>query len=732
MNRARPGRVGSTARALLTGAVGAALVLPGAACAGPGGRQSLAANAVALSRTATAPDLDWRSHVLAVPGRYVRPRSVTVEGSAGKVTNPDGLRAEGGGTTTLTTTGDGGVRLIVDLGVLASGRIELGVRKASGAPIRMSYAEGRQFLGRWGDGDTDPDDFFYHGKTLGTDDDPDGRADVFKPTSHPTVLRSPGLRGSQRYIAITLDGPGTATFDFVRVRQTNRASAYDGHFLSSDPVLDRAWYASAYGIDLSTVRDTRKNPGARWVIVDGPKRDRVVYAEDLQLVAQAAYYQSGAYRRIVRDSLNLFACQQEPDGGLPAASRIDVPCDLGHPGPPDGSPKGFEPPGDAGMVRLDSFTAWWVVALDDYLRYTGDARFVKSMLPVARRAVRLFAAHPADGVLFRTGTYAGKPGYNWHPPDKADGVDAYTNEAYYGALRALASLERSVAGDAVAARSLDARATKVRAAILRTFWDAKAGAMLLNTDDPRRTHSSDANSGALAFGLLSPEQAKSAMAFLKRRLGTPYGTATGEYPDDPYMTRQLSPYIMARESLGRFEYGDGTGALSLIRTAWNHMIENGPGTPWEQSAADGTPGGAGTGTGGGADLAHAWSTAVPALSMDVLGVRPVSDGYARWTVSPDPVDLSWAQGTVPVPGGAISTAWKRGKDDGSFTLSVAAPEHTTGRVAIPTFHGDRTIAMDGRIAWRDGHPVRGVHAHREGDRIVFEQVRGGHTFAWSA
>jgi hypothetical protein len=533
-------------------------------------------------------------------------------------------------------------------------------------------------------------------------------------------------------MAITLDGPGTATFDFIRVRRTNRASAYDGHFLSSDAILNRAWYASAYGVDLSTVRDTRKNPHARWVIVDGPKRDRILYAEDLQLVAQAAYDQSGAYRQIMRDSLNLFACQQEPDGALPAASRIDVPCKLGDPGPPDGSPKGFEPPGESGMVRLDSFTAWWVVALDDYLRYTGDVGFAKSMLPVARRAVGLLAAHPADGGLFRTGTYNNKPGYNWHPPDKADGVDAYTNEAYYGALRALASLERSVAGDPTAAKALDERATRVRDALLGTLWDAKAGAMLLNTDDAKRNHGADANAGALLFGLLGPDQAKSAMAFLAQKLGTPYGTATGEYTDDPYMTRQLSPYIMAREVLGRFRYGDGSGALRLIRTAWDHMIRTGPGTPWEQSAPDGTPGGAGAGTGGGTDLAHAWSTAVPALSMDVLGLRPVSDGYRQWAVTPDPVYLSWAQGVVPVPGGTISVGWRRGSGNGSFVLTTTSPAHTAGRVALPTLRGDRTIAMDGRVVWRHGHPADGVRAHQDGDRIVFEQVRGDHTFAWSA
>jgi hypothetical protein len=730
MDLAESKQVGRRAvRALLTCAIGAAVAIPAAAVAQSMTRRDPAAEALALSRAPVAPDPSWTKEVLNVPGRFVRPKSVTVDGSAGQADHPDGLLAEGGGAATLTTTEDGGTKLIVDLGVLAGGHVEIGVRRSSGAPIRVSYAEGRQYLGRWGDADPEPGDFFYRGATLGTDDDPDGRADLFRPVRRATVLRSPGLRGSQRYVALTMDGPGTAVFDFVRVRQTNYAGRYDGHFLSSDAVLNRAWYASAYGIDLSTIRDIPK--GTPWVISDGPKRDRLVYAGDLQLVAQAAYLQGAGYRRIVRDSLNLFACQQKPDGTFPAASRIDVPCELGDPGPPDGSPPGFEPPGVADLARIDSFSAWWVIALGDYLRHTGDLTFVKPLLPVARRAVRFFADHPADGVLFRTGTYDQKPGYNWHPPDKADGVDAYTNEAYYGALRSLASLERSVAGDTAAAAALDGRAAQVRVALLQRLWDPVAGAMLLNTDDPKRDHSADASVGALLFGMLDRDRAGSAMAFLRQRLGTSYGTATSEFPDNPYMTQQLSPYIMAEEALGRFRHGDGAGALRLIRTAWDHMIRNGPGTPWEQAAVDGTPGGAGAGTGGGTDLAHAWSTAVPALSMNVLGVRPSSDGYRRWTVRPDPVDLSWAQGDVPVPGGKISVRWKRGQGDGSFTLTVAAPERTAGRVAVPLLGGERTIAMDGRIVWQGGHPAAGVPARQDGDSIVFVGMRGDHTFAWS-
>lgn len=691
-------------------------------------------NADQLSREPIPIDPSWQDHVLDVPGGFVWPESVAIEGDATAVNNPEGLLAEGGGETTLTVSGAAPVRLIVELPAVVSGHVEVGVRNAQGGPLRLSYAEYRDYLGREGDASTDPNDFFYLGRTLGKDDDPDGRADVFEVSGTTGIVTSPGLRGSQRYIAIALDGPGSVTLDFVRVRQTNLSTPHDGHFLASDDALVRAWYASAYGVALSTVRDTRRNPDGRWVIVDGPKRDRVAYAGDLRIVAQAAYYQSSAYRDVVRDTLDLFACQQRADGSFPAASVVDPPCRLGDPGPPDGSPPGFEPPGEAALARIDSFTAWWVVGLGEYLLYTGDTGFVTPLLPVARRAVQFFLDRCPDGVLWKTDDYDGAPAFNWHPPDKAVGVDGFSNVAFYAALRALAVLERDVAGDTAAAARLDARADRVRTGLIAALWDPGAGAMRLNSDDPRRDHAADVNAGVLERELLDPAQAISAMAFLEHQLGTPFGTATSELPDNPYMTRYISPFLLAHEALGRFRYGDGAGALRVIRTAWTHMLDHGPGTAWEEIGLDGKPANPRPGTSlddtGFVDLVHAWSTAVPALSEHVLGVRPVANGYQQWAVTPEPVDLQWAQGDVPTPAGPLSVRWRRGNDDASFVITIEAPAATTGRVAVPLLGESRTIAMDGMIVWRDGRPVAGVQARQDGDRVVFEGLTGSHTLAW--
>lgn len=672
---------------------------------------------------------DWRRYVLNVPGEIARPKSVSVEGEAASVSNPSGLI--GNGRTTLTTTAAHSSRIVLDFGVLISGYIELGVRNAS-APIRLSYSEARDHLGLDGDASEDPTDFFYRGRTLAAEDDPDGRSDVFAASKSTVTLRSPGLRGSQRYIAITLEAPGTVELDYVRVRQTNYVGQYDGYFISSDETLNRAWYASAYALNLSTVRDLRSKVPGPWVIVDGPKRDRVVYAGDLEMSAQAAYLQGKDYHSIVRDTLNLFACRQYADGTLPVVGMPGQPCPLEKASAARGTPKGYLPT-EAAPVRLDTFTAFWIVALEDYVRFTGDVEYARTVMPVARRAIDFFIRRADKDGLWRTENYDGKMAINWHTPDNTGGVDSYDNEGFYRALISLAALERRVASDEAAAHALEARAARVKSALLAKFWDPTAGALLMNLEDPKHDHTADGNAAALRFGLLDREHAGEVIRFLRDRLGTPFGIANTELKDNPYVTRYISPYVEAQAALGFFRYGDGRAALQVIRDSWGHMVQQDPGLPWEEMSVTGTPVVARPGTplnaGSDAGLAHAWSTAVPALTRGVLGVEPVADGFKTWSISPQPVDLAWAQGSVPTHYGPLSVRWKH--DESSFALSVAAPAGTTGSVTIPTLGKARTIAMDGKIVWQNDRPLPGVDASARQDSVELRNIAGSHTFAWA-
>ena len=128
--------------------------------------------------------------------------------------NPRGLKAPGGGATTITSTGVnekgvGSTALVLDLGVNVGGYVEIGVRGSNGTPIRLGYSEFLDYLTPKGDTSGD-----FSG---GVNDEPEGRTDVFQ-TATPAQFRSPGIRGAQRYISLQLEGPGSAAIDYVRVR----------------------------------------------------------------------------------------------------------------------------------------------------------------------------------------------------------------------------------------------------------------------------------------------------------------------------------------------------------------------------------------------------------------------------------------------------------------------------------------------------------------------------------
>jgi alpha-L-rhamnosidase len=118
--------------------------------------------------------------------------------------------------------------------------------------------------------------------------------------------------------------------------------------------------------------------------------------------------------------------------------------------------------------------------------------------------------------------------------------------------------------------------------------------------------------------------------------------------------------------------------------------------------------------------------------MYVLGVRPVTPGYATWTVAPQLGNLRWAQGAVPTPHGPIAVAWRRAAKGRSRTLTVHASAGTTGSLAVPLLGHSRTIARNGTIVWSHGSAAKQVEARRVADAVVFSQRGGMDTYAWAA
>jgi alpha-L-rhamnosidase len=697
--------------------------------AGPIGSSGKGASA-RLSRQPIPVSGAWRGYVLDSPSPDVYPVNVAIQSQtppAVRIEDPAGLAAPGGGSTSFFSNGPSGPSEIVDLGRETGGRVQIAVGANSGVQIKLAYSEARRFLGPGGD--------VGHG-SQGRSDDPSSRTDVLP--SAPGIYTLGGIRGAERYVRIEVDGSGSASIDYIRVEINHlrpTADSYAGHFLSSDPLLNRIWYAGAYTLNVDTYGDP--NRGNQFAVTDGAKHDRLVWLGDLPMESLAGFYTVRQLRPYLRRSLQMFTCQQEPGGFVPQVSEVNVDCP--QPGPANGPPHSAK--GICTCVvaqRLPSYTAWFVVGVGEYYRMTADPRVAK-WLPVVERAIGYFQRGLGPRGLFVT--RLGE--LNWHPPDLAEGEDGDTNAVWVRALQSASTLEQELGTPRLGHRYAT-MARRLSGAIRTALFDPAVGALHGNTFDPTGDHPQDANVQGVISGVLRGAAAGSALNFLAGPLATSFGTATGQFNNDPYMGRYISPFESGWELYARFQYFQTGQALNLIRRTWGQMVNNDPGdTLWEKMTTAGgvapyqsfNPDGSPiveNAKSGETSLAHGWSAGPTAmLSAYVLGMRPVAPGWSTWLVQPQPGDLQYAQGTVSTPHGGLGVRWDRDPAGHSFRITVKTPGGADGTIEVPTLGRDRTIARDGRIVWKQGHAVGGAEAQRIAGYVKFvEPQRGTHTYAW--
>jgi len=325
----------------------------------------------------------------------------------------------------------------------------------------------------------------------------------------------------------------------------------------------------------------------------------------------------------------------------------------------------------ATFARLLAHPTWpteWslqmpIIAEADY-EATGNPVLAEKNFEAIKKKLLMSKAGP-DGLL-RTSAIVDWPaaerdGYNdgiVDPREKKQvgpEVNTVANAFYYRALCATARLAMALKKDADA-RDLTAKADAVYTAFNATFFDATRGCY---TDGKGSVHASlHANMFPLAFGLVPAERRTSVADFVQSR-----GMACSVYG---------AQYLL--EAL--YETGRADYALSLMTAhtdrSWWHMIEQGSTLTLEAWDAKTKPN---------LTWNHAWGAA-PAniIARYVLGVRPLSPGYDRILIAPQPGPLTWMSGKVPTPHGPVGVAWKKSPAP-QFTIDV--PQGATAHLVIP-------------------------------------------------
>ena len=397
------------------------------------------------------------------------------------------------------------------------------------------------------------------------------------------------------------------------------------------------------------------------VIMDGAKRDRVVWSGDLGVETPNVLYTTRA-DDYVRDSLQLLGSYQVADGETgtnvnPTAPLATFP--------------------QSGSTYSTSYSMDEVDNIATYYLYTGDLPFVRAEWPVITRELAYNASLVDRRGLLVTNS---DDGQDWDYYDGSHaGAVTYYNDIYFETLTNAALLADAL-GQPDQAASYRQEAASLRTAINRYLFDPSTGLYELSDQQPAAV-AQDGNSLAVLFGVAPAEQDVAILAALAKTLpSTPYGPLA--FTANAGLQNGVSPFVTNDEVRALFASGDTGSALSLLQRLWGYMDAPGPdytGADWELVGPDGAPG-----FGDETSLAHGWSSGATAdLSSYVLGVQPTTAGFDIWSVDPHPGSLSWAEGNVPTPHGTIEVRWAQQPSSGRFALQVTAPGRTTGSLTVP-------------------------------------------------
>ncbi len=399
-------------------------------------------------------------------------------------------------------------------------------------------------------------------------------------------------------------------------------SPLPGRFRCPDARLNAIWRMSRLTTELC-VLDT---------FVDCPGHEQSFWIGDFRNEALVAHYLGGYGDAILR-------C-------------LELPFDI-----PDRSvPPKANLPSEPQDV-LATWTLLWILAMEEYHRYTGDPDRLRPLYEPLKGYVRLFTdqVHPATGLLrCRWHTMM-----DWAFMETPTGTEiAHLNAELARVLEAMGILADAL-GHGADARSFRIQAEALRVRIAASLWDDARGCFA-DCRYPDGTLSAGTSLQTQSMlrlcGCCTPDQAARVDRLLAGEASVADMTAIGS----PFASFFLYEALRMSRRIGP--------VLSDIRTRWGDMLDAGATTcyetfaGWEKNKRT-------------RSHCHAWSAA-PAfvLGAHILGVAPAGPGFAAVDVLPDLGDLPWAEGEIPTPRGPIGIRVERiGPGDEGLRIALRLP-----------------------------------------------------------
>ncbi|MDL4821827.1 alpha-L-rhamnosidase [Actinomadura opuntiae] len=441
-----------------------------------------------------------------------------------------------------------------------------------------------------------------------------------------------------RYVEVHGVPEGTAVEVTGRVLHSDVART--GWFTSADPVLE--------GL-VDTARRTQLN-NTHAHPEDCPTREAAGWTGDAAVSAEAAFSHldmAGVYRHWLHD----VAADQRSNGAVLGVS----PQLLGEQEQP------ADPVWGAAMTQIPLL----------HWRYVGDESLVAELLPAMRRWCDWQLSTVVDGVVRRAEISYGA---DWLAPERTPPVMLQT-AAVLRSLRALAELE-AAAGDEAEAVRRTSQANDLTRSARAALRDPVTGVW------------ANAGQGSAALALVcglavGPGETSPLRDHLRADVAARGNRIASGFSATHAVVRALG------------DADGGTAVLAAIRQpeqpGIGAMLAEGPGTFWETWWIDDENAGV-------ASLDHialgapfaAWAW------TDVLGLRPLTEGFRRFAVAPAlPGPVGRAGGTVDTVRGRIAFDWQL--EAGDLNAALEVPVGATAVVTLPGVRAERII-VDGAEA----------------------------------
>ncbi len=641
---------------------------------------AVASCVVDARRTATLPRTRDAELGSVAPADARPVRVVEVVAGSGAIRDPDAITVRDDRWTVLEAPPgdtqiaprDSAPQLVVDFGREVARQAELRIGGGSVGRIELTLGESRTELDLARDGEEFPRRFEFDAAA-----GEQWRAPVMGLRFARVRVWSPDERRALVALDV-LQGTGGVVVGPPSV-------PWIGEFSCSDSGITRSWQAGVETARLCLSAD------AEPLVLDGAKRDRAVWAADVAIAARALYASSDDRTPVARSLERLAELRRDGTAGRQPVAATD------HAG---------------GTLELVEYGGWWLSAVRDLWRETGDDAFVARLFPkILAQAAWTLGRIEADGFIHKRADEL-----EWCYSLGRNGALAYVNAVASDGLAAAAELARAL-GESGHAAEWELASIRMRGAVLSRLWDPVAGRFATSLDD-RDRFSLDANVLPLWLDWLPEEDVDRVLAAIQHRLWRPWGPLNVDrahpHASGPEHAGRVWPFLAYFEADSRLRPGrDPERGFELLRRTWGHMLAHEPGnTFWEWIGPDGNPELPRT------SLAHAWSVGVTTvLSERVLGIRAVAP--RTFEVAPVLGALTHVAGVRPTAWGPIRVTGRHESRSGRLDLAVEMPAGTSvSRFLLPAPESAR-VRLGGRELGIATETARAVELP-----VVVERKRG--------